>query len=305
MEKSTQQQLPIFIIHLPDAKKREQFMEQQLHEHKLKGEFFNACRGEELSQKFLSKFQIKEGEDLIHRKLMGGELGCFFSNYFLLKKIVAENIPMALVLEDDAVISDEAALLINNPADLPKEWDLLNMGYRPAEMAGQPFIGKETHPLSLRCRGKFMINDKTIRLAPLAQLVYGSYAYLVTSEGAKHLLKAIDSRPIVPFDNFLYTNREYIRYYGTSPCLMSHSHLEGSVLEQYLTKERGSLPKVDRSSYEPLVNKLEQIAHINLGALYKPWSRYKPLLSAYNKARYLRGSFLKTKKLLSKPVMRK
>ncbi len=300
------QQLPIFIINLPEAVKRQAFMQKQLMQHKLKGEFFKASRGKDLTRDFLSKFQIEKGTNLSNRKLSQGELGCVFSHYFLLKKIVEEKIPAVLVLEDDAILTKESTLLINNFQTLPQGWDLLNIGHRSASLLGEPFIGKKTYPLSLRYREKVTFDGVTIHLAPLTHLTYGTYAYIVTKEGAEHLLQVIEQQPILPLDHFLDANKEYLRYYGTSPSLVNHLdvYLDDNDIEQHIMSGRTNnmntplISNLEKLSQYSGLKKIKFMFYMNL-ALKDHFLSYP-----YNKARYLWGSFLKTKILISRPVMR-
>ncbi len=315
MEQVTQQQLPIFILNLPEAKKRREFIQQQLEKHNLKGEFFKASRGDELPQEFLAKFKVQQGMPLLGREMAHSELGCIFSHYFLLKKIIAEDIPTALVLEDDAIISQDSANLLSNfpnianIANIKDNWDLLSIGYWTKLENGRPFVGRNIYPTGLWHSKKVKPQDihklyelsvPNIHIGPLIDEIEGTHAYVVTKKGAQHLIRVIEQQPILPFDVFLHANKKHLRHYAITPYLIRQS--KNLTLEQHIRQERHV------AWANPTPNKFAQLRRldkIKLFLLNNFGHKGHPLYWPYTIARYLWQSTLKTNRVLSRPIMRK
>lgn len=91
--------MKIFVINLARSTERRKCIEQQLSLLNLEYEIVEAVDGSQLSYTDI----MKETRPLNYA-LSCGEVGCALSHINIYKKIVSEGIPMALVLEDDALI---------------------------------------------------------------------------------------------------------------------------------------------------------------------------------------------------------
>jgi len=60
-----------------------------------------------------------------------GQLGCTLSHVNLYKKIVDENIEMALILEDDCIFNDNFKNFKMYYDELPDNWEMVYIGYLP------------------------------------------------------------------------------------------------------------------------------------------------------------------------------
>lgn len=95
-----------FVINLPSAKERLTNISKQLNNLWIKYEVFPAIYWKSLTKKELENlYDNKKAKEYLWRDLTLWEVGCALSHYLLFKKIVEENIDLALVLEDDAIIS--------------------------------------------------------------------------------------------------------------------------------------------------------------------------------------------------------
>ncbi len=292
-------QPPIFIINLPQGIKRRAILQQQLLQHKLNATFFAATDGALLTPEFWADFNIAQGEKLMSRNLAAGELGCIFSHYFLLKKIVQESIPLAVILEDDAEITEDLTCLINNLHQVPSGWDLLGIGYWNKFSTGKPFVGRKIYPLSIWHRSKVKspeLNRLNISVGALIVEVEGTHAYAVTTAGARNLLQVIEQQPILPFDIFLHKNKSLLRHFAITPPLCWQNSSPG--IEQHITTTR---ERTTRKSVRVPPQGLEKIKAM-LSFLE---SKEHPLNGFYYALRNLRSSIIKTKKVLMPPVMRK
>lgn len=127
---------PVFIINLPKDKDRKVFMENQLQDLGLKYEFIEGKLGSDpdVVESCNDELAIKE-----HGKvLMIGEKGCAYSHRFIYEKVLKENIPYALILEDDVTLPKNLPEILNN--ELSKkdiEWEWLSFAYPEV---GWPFV---------------------------------------------------------------------------------------------------------------------------------------------------------------------
>ena len=99
----------IFIINLKRDVDRKIRMEEQLKKHDLQNyTFFEAIDGQ---NEDLSKYDFKvipEWYDPTHKKIMTkGEIGCALSHYKIWEKIAVGDFENVLILEDDALLSDD------------------------------------------------------------------------------------------------------------------------------------------------------------------------------------------------------
>mgnify|MGYP002005738584 CR=1 FL=1 len=127
------------------------------------------------------------------RPMADGELGCYLSHSRIWEKVVSENIAQALVIESDAVFTDEAIEVIHQIEQKDLNWDLIMLYYREC----YPAFGK---------RRPITENSKLVRFANKSAC---TTAYLVTLEGAMKLLKK--AYPIkMPVDDYMtggYVNK--------------------------------------------------------------------------------------------------
>ena len=95
-----------FVINMESAKDRLKFIDKQLSSLWIDYERFPAVIWKDLTDVEVKKVYDKEKclQTLWH-ELTKGEIWCSLSHMWIYKKMVNENIPIALVLEDDAIIS--------------------------------------------------------------------------------------------------------------------------------------------------------------------------------------------------------
>jgi len=111
----------VFVINLDESVDRMAFMKEQLDRLGLKFERIAAVDGRRLTAAEISKaYSPFWSWLLLGRFMTAGELGCAMSHQLAREKIVSENIPWALILEDDALIA----------GDLPKALDAIRRALR-------------------------------------------------------------------------------------------------------------------------------------------------------------------------------
>jgi glycosyl transferase family 25 len=105
---TTQNEVPTFIISLPKDKNRRENLERQLQKLAMRFSVVKAVHGVALSEEELAaSYDRRKAVRLFNRELSKGEIGCALSHLSIYQKMVAEDIPHALILEDDARILDD------------------------------------------------------------------------------------------------------------------------------------------------------------------------------------------------------
>lgn len=97
-----------FVINLEKQEKRREIISKQLNALHIPFEIFPAVNGRLLTQEQIS--QLYDREKALKKgyyDLTLPEIGCALSHINIYKKIVSENIPYALILEDDAFLNPE------------------------------------------------------------------------------------------------------------------------------------------------------------------------------------------------------
>jgi glycosyl transferase family 25 len=115
-----------FIISLPKDTHRRAHLERQLRKTDIPFSVIEAVNGAALPAGELAvAYDRRKAVRLFNRELSKGEIGCALSHLAVYRKMVAEDIPCALILEDDASILDPdlgatlAGLTQMYPADTP------------------------------------------------------------------------------------------------------------------------------------------------------------------------------------------
>lgn len=119
----------IFVINLPKDKERKEIIEKRLKDLGVRYEIFNGIYGddERSTSRYNEKLAIRD-----HGKaLMTGEKGAAMSHALIYEKVVKENIPYALILEDDIILPDYFMEVVQGEIDSEdKNWDWLSFDYR-------------------------------------------------------------------------------------------------------------------------------------------------------------------------------
>ncbi|MCG7562014.1 MULTISPECIES: glycosyltransferase family 25 protein [Pseudoalteromonas] len=164
-------QPPIFIINMDGCEDRWQTTYTRLQEVGLDASRFSATNGKQLPESEVATWYDQEANlQRYHRHLTPGEIGCYISHYRIYEKVVNENLPYALVLEDDLHIEDSLASLLALIPDL-KGWDMIKL----SDNRANPFI--DTRAL-----------NEQFTLGNYKKVPNGTQGYLISLAGAKKLL---------------------------------------------------------------------------------------------------------------------
>lgn len=165
---------PIFIINLETSTDRRAVMEQAMNTLNLPHEFIAAVDGRDFDPDALPAYNGRRRRLCYGRDLTPGEIGCILSHRSIYEKMVAENIPCAVILEDDALFTPEFPAVLRRLKTLETDWDMIR------------FLGRE------KCERKNRKIAPLIGQHMLARVTTpfgGAYAYMLTQHTAKKLLQ--------------------------------------------------------------------------------------------------------------------
>ncbi|HCC06252.1 TPA: hypothetical protein DEP94_02770 [Candidatus Nomurabacteria bacterium] len=123
------QSFPIFVINLPRDIARKQKIESHLKfigaEYAIIDGFYGD--NERVVERYSEEKTLKEQG----KSLLTGEKGCAFSHAFIYEKIIKENIPYSVILEDDAILPPDFIDIVEREINKKnKKWDWLSFDYR-------------------------------------------------------------------------------------------------------------------------------------------------------------------------------
>lgn len=102
---------PVFVISLPDATERRASITAQLSALSIPFEFMEAIDGREgLPEDCEASIDRVATKRQLGRPMSDAEYACALSHMLIYKRVVTENLPGAIVLEDDAIIGQEFAM---------------------------------------------------------------------------------------------------------------------------------------------------------------------------------------------------
>lgn len=166
--------MKVFVINLKASPERRQFMERQLAALDLPAEFFPAVDGRRLTEDEVGQQSNRVWfRRYVGREMTRADLGCSLSHILVYRKIIEENLPCALVLEDDAWLTPAI-----KPVMEALEEDIPRL---PVDVV-----------LFSQCStvGARLWNIATYFLCPVVQ-AYFAHAYVVTPAGARRLQDAL------------------------------------------------------------------------------------------------------------------
>ena len=171
--------LPLVFINLDKDSERRTRIEAQLAHLGLPGERLPAVWWKHLppaEQSLL--YSAERNHGLYYQPLVDGEKGCYASHIQAWRQLLASDAPAMVVLEDDVVLEDAFAPVVQAIAVLGDDWDMVKLMGRPA---GEKI--RTTRPLTA-----------SHRLIQYRRVPSFTAGYVVSRAGARKLL---DSR--VPF----------------------------------------------------------------------------------------------------------
>lgn len=247
----------IFVISLLNSTDRQQAISKQLARHALSFTWLDGVDGRRMSaDERASVYSAQRAESEGGRQLNAGEIGCALSHQKVYRQMLAEGLPLALVLEDDAALDSDFAKRLHEICE-ETDWqavDLLLLSH----------IQKYT-----AWGARSIAGDRKL-VRPL--VAYNGNGYLVTRRGAERLLAQLT--PVYqPADCWNHLRQlGVLNIRGIVPYLVNHSRLsEESLIGESLREmpaiavAHRPLPKLlkrlvyDKFLYQILVKPLMRI----------------------------------------------
>lgn len=256
--------IPIFIINLPQSNDRRDFMKAQCESLCIPPVFIDAVYGKDLSESEISQYcNQNKAKQLFGRELLLGEIGCALSHKKIYQKMIDDNIPYAVIIEDDAIVSRDIECVLKSILSSKLNWDLILLGHHKNNVKGIK------SPISLW--DKHFISTKYI-LGRLADFGFGTYGYFVTLQGAKKLNEELFNihRPI---DHYT-SDSQLLNIYALEPTIINVENGFETLIDNSKVREQ-----ILESSWVLLARKLHLIdVAVNVKSFLKtlkPTKKYK------------------------------
>jgi glycosyl transferase family 25 len=197
--------IKLYIINSDKALERKDFMIQQLESVQGIGvEFVSAIIGKDLdsfTQKLFAN-KIKCSHPEITWEITSGEVGCYLSHLEVYKRISNDESQnnWFVILEDDAIISDDFISIVSNPSLMNKinksRYDLVVIGFDTGKTLS--YNGPSNRYLH-----SIKKISRSVNIGYPKYNHYGSFAYMLNRDAARKLLKFGTENPSLS-DYLLY-----------------------------------------------------------------------------------------------------
>jgi glycosyl transferase family 25 len=175
--------MDIFVINLASSKDRLESITAELAAAHLNFTRISAIDGSSLSPSELNThYQSNLNKRTYRRPLSLGEIGCYLSHRNCWQQVVDNKLAMALILEDDAALSDQLPAVLSTIEQLPIKWDIIKL----------------CDPQKLTKHSSTVLLDNKTRLCQYKKIPSRATGYVVSQNGALKLLKArnVFGRPV-------------------------------------------------------------------------------------------------------------
>ncbi len=207
--------IPVFVINLKRSTERRTNIENQLQQLGLRYEIIDATDGSTLNTEELKDLYDQEASlKYLKVPITKNEVACADSHLRIYEKMVREDIPYALVLEDDVALNKRITEVLSSAFLTKHTFDWLQIDYA---RVGWPFLQSwlkaSWHNIKRRPTFIFYafiklpfivslsifekireLSSNNTRVVKFARPLYLASAYVVTNEGARKLLRT--GRPI-------------------------------------------------------------------------------------------------------------
>jgi len=210
---------PIFVINLDRSPERMVLMRAQARAAGLRFERVRGVNGiQELP--IWAKPQFLDGRGRTRSGLSTGEVGCYASHLLVMSKILEQGLQGAIVLEDDAVLDDSFARLVERASSaVPDPWDCIHLSTR---------FKRPAFPIVDLGSGRSLVR--------YMRQPINSTAYMISLAGAAKLAAP---RPRTrPFDvEFRQPWLSGLEMFGIFPALVHpHEHLASTIDADWKTR---------------------------------------------------------------------
>jgi glycosyl transferase family 25 len=206
---------PIWVISLERSAARRMSVCHSLAAVGLEFEVIDAVDGSTLTDAQQRRHSRRRAVFERGRGLSAGELGTALSHLGAYERMIAEKMPVALIIEDDVLASPDLPKVLDGLATLPSGWDVITLHSLFASSTPVPIDGR-------MIAGRF-------RLCKYERLPYGAQAYLIRDAAAARLL-GVSSRVFLPADDLLFRTRPAgLRVFGIEPRVVDTANFSSEI----------------------------------------------------------------------------
>ena len=167
-------QPPIFVISLPESADRRAAMAAQMERLALPFMFVDAVDGRKMDVLQQPGYDAAVRLRSFGLHLKGGEWGCLLSHKKIYEMMLAENIPQAVIFEDDALIADNFPRVLEDILAMDLDYDVIR------------FMG--SNKIARKGYRHIIQVDEGLWLGRLPSIHGGAHAYLITQDGARKMM---------------------------------------------------------------------------------------------------------------------
>lgn len=169
---------PVLVITLDHATQRQETIAARLQALSLSCTFIPGVDGRKIDLLQHPLYKPLKRRLFFGRDLSAGEFGCVLAHREVYQYMLQQQIPHAVVLEDDAILSDELPEIINSLASMSQQWDLVR------------FLGREKN--YRKSRPVRPLPGSHASLSRIHGTPGGAYGYMLNQHAAKRLLQMMN-----------------------------------------------------------------------------------------------------------------
>ena len=221
--------IPVYAICLDREVERKEAISKQLNMLGITPTFIG-IDGKSLHHADQQRYDPARAVEQWGRELSPGEIGCYASHRHVWTDIASKKIPLALVIESDALITHESMEVIRKTASLSSEFDMAVLLWGSCVPS---FWGRKN------------IDDKYI-LARFSRRSFYSSGYLLTLNGARELLSKSNHYDM-PVDELLLGHRVRKNMHIRAVCPMPLRLIDDADETSVINDEREALRNIQDS----------------------------------------------------------
>jgi glycosyl transferase family 25 len=163
--------IPVFVVNLDRSPDRLAAAREEARRIGMKFERFPAVDGKDVPSHFRNQFLDKDGNSL--SKLNDGQIGCYASHLTLHDRIVRDELPYAMIVEDDSRLQDDLMLAATSAIEAaPAGWDYIHLS---------GILKRAVLVVASLPNGRYLVRH--------SRLPVNTGGYLISQRGAVKMLK--------------------------------------------------------------------------------------------------------------------
>lgn len=183
---------PVFVINLARDTDRRAHAEKTLAALGIDAQFVTAVDGRALTATDRAMVDPAKTARLYGHAMMDSEIACYLSHYRIYEKMLREDIPVALVMEDDLAIDPTLPRIVRDILDVPfQKWQVVRL-----QSARKKIVAGATPDFA----GRAVADLTDGKVYALRVHVLGACAYLIRQAGARAMVE-YGQRIFMPIDH--------------------------------------------------------------------------------------------------------